>query len=174
MRLQNETEVIEVVVKVHKEDDKSDEFTNEYEIGLTLMNVSHENVVKLYNFIFTEIRFYLVFEFCNQGNLNRLLKKSNHAKQQLLTWASEIAQGMLYLKQFRILHRDLALRNILVHNGIAKIGDFGLARVKYLFQHFAIYFSQLVVVCIYEFYYTMLEFINPYNYNKIELHTIVI
>lgn len=42
----------------------------------------------------------------------------------------KIASGMAYLEEKQLVHRDLAARNVLVgDNNIAKICDFGLARV---------------------------------------------
>ena len=39
----------------------------------------------------------------------------------------DIISGYLYLKNKNILHRDLKPANILMHNGRAKIADFGFA-----------------------------------------------
>lgn len=42
----------------------------------------------------------------------------------------KVASGMAYLEVKQLIHRDLAARNVLIgDNNIAKICDFGLARV---------------------------------------------
>lgn len=42
----------------------------------------------------------------------------------------QVASGMAYLELKQLIHRDLAARNVLIgDNNIAKICDFGLARV---------------------------------------------
>ena len=40
----------------------------------------------------------------------------------------EITRGVQYLTKLNILHRDIKPANILLHNGIAKIADFGFAK----------------------------------------------
>ncbi len=45
----------------------------------------------------------------------------------LLTWTQETACGMEYLAYKRVIHADIAARNVLIDsNNTAKIGDFGL------------------------------------------------
>ncbi|KAI9559738.1 hypothetical protein GHT06_013743 [Daphnia sinensis] len=52
--------------------------------------------------------------------------------RDLLCWSFQIARGMDYLARRRILHGDLAARNVLLaDNNIVKIADFGLAREVY-------------------------------------------
>jgi serine/threonine-protein kinase ULK/ATG1 len=40
----------------------------------------------------------------------------------------QVAQGFEYLKKHNIMHRDLKPANILIHKGVYKIADFGLAK----------------------------------------------
>ncbi|CAG5055924.1 unnamed protein product [Parnassius apollo] len=52
--------------------------------------------------------------------------------RDLLAWAFQIARGMEYLASRKVLHGDLAARNILLaEDNIVKICDFGLARSIY-------------------------------------------
>ncbi|XP_035702908.1 uncharacterized protein LOC118434171 isoform X2 [Folsomia candida] len=57
------------------------------------------------------------------SNNNNLLKTVD-----LLRWACEIASAMAHLSRKRVVHADLAARNILINaHGISKITDFGLS-----------------------------------------------
>ncbi|CAB0039875.1 unnamed protein product [Trichogramma brassicae] len=52
--------------------------------------------------------------------------------QDLLLWAFQVARGMEYLCKRKVLHGDLAARNILLaENNVVKICDFGLAKSMY-------------------------------------------
>lgn len=44
----------------------------------------------------------------------------------------DVAQGLVYLQQIRVIHGDIAARNILVgENGTCKLSDFGLSSDVY-------------------------------------------
>ncbi|XP_066583322.1 platelet-derived growth factor receptor alpha-like [Prorops nasuta] len=52
--------------------------------------------------------------------------------QDLLSWSFQVARGMDYLSARKVLHGDLAARNILLaEDGVVKICDFGLAKNMY-------------------------------------------
>eukprot|EP00005_Dracoamoeba_jomungandri_P008004 CAMPEP_0174266700 /NCGR_PEP_ID=MMETSP0439-20130205/31142_1 /TAXON_ID=0 /ORGANISM="Stereomyxa ramosa, Strain Chinc5" /LENGTH=150 /DNA_ID=CAMNT_0015353819 /DNA_START=19 /DNA_END=468 /DNA_ORIENTATION=- len=69
-------------------------------------------------------------EFMENGDLWSFLKANPHQQMSsFFQWGVEIAKGMEYLHNNDVLHRDLALRNILLSkNLVAKIGDFGMSK----------------------------------------------
>ena len=89
---------------------------------------------------------WLILEFCEHSDLKNILKLKteellsgedngviNH--RCLIKWAFDIANGMQYLVENKIMHGDLAARNILMDenpvNGgypVAKVADFGLSK----------------------------------------------
>ncbi|XP_075234261.1 vascular endothelial growth factor receptor kdr-like [Lycorma delicatula] len=56
--------------------------------------------------------------------------------QDLLCWSFQIARGMEYLASRKVLHGDLAARNVLLaENNIVKICDFGLSKNMYMYKN---------------------------------------
>jgi len=54
--------------------------------------------------------------------------KSLIKTRRLLYWSYQISKGLKYLSDLSIIHRDIALRNMLLtNNDVVKIADFGLA-----------------------------------------------
>lgn len=52
--------------------------------------------------------------------------------RDLLLWSFQVARGMEYLASRKVLHGDLAARNILLTDGnVVKICDFGLSKSMY-------------------------------------------
>lgn len=50
----------------------------------------------------------------------------------LVSWSYQIASGMRFLGSHKVVHGDLAARNIyLCDNNVVKIGDFGLAQFSF-------------------------------------------
>lgn len=81
----------------------------------------------------------LVFEFCNNSDLARVLgvllnpkgKRAYLDAQTALQMARDAAKGLAALHEMNIVHRDISLRNIFIHRASDgsfsfKIGDFGL------------------------------------------------
>jgi serine/threonine protein kinase len=96
---------------------------------------------------------FLLLEFCNEGDLKDFLerkkkwiqkgfeaKPNNSFKsfnsRQLLIFSFDIAKGMEYLASKRVMHGDLAARNVMIASGdndykrtyVAKLADFGLSK----------------------------------------------
>ena len=104
-----------------------------------LKNLRHPNILLFMGACTNPPNFFVVTEFCDNGNLFELL----HSNKQInLNWddkrriAVEVSQGMNYLHSFEppILHRDLKSMNILLDkNYQIKIADFG--STKFLDVH---------------------------------------
>jgi serine/threonine protein kinase len=60
---------------------------------------------------------------------NVVKSSGNFTTVELYRWAYQIANGMDYLETKKVLHADLAARNVLLtEDNVAKISDFGLSR----------------------------------------------
>jgi len=112
--------------------------------ALLLKALRHPNVVACYGCVqvsrdrelFDSDEDPLMFaqEYCDGGSLlDKVRNPSSYSGREALSWAHDVAAGMDYLhsrnKGVRIAHRDLKLENILLSNGRAKVGDFGLSRL---------------------------------------------
>ncbi|CAB5356950.1 unnamed protein product [Rhizophagus irregularis] len=74
--------------------------------------------------------YFLIMQYANGGDLQTYLKNNFNS----LTWddkkklAFQIADGLNYLHNENILHRDLHSKNIVIHENNAKIMDFGISK----------------------------------------------
>ncbi|KAK3090929.1 hypothetical protein FSP39_015809 [Pinctada imbricata] len=93
----------------------------------------HDKLVRLYAVCSETEPIYIVTELMSKGSLLDYLRDEEGHKlkfPQLVDIAAQIASGMSFLEEKKLIHRDLAARNVLVDdNNIAKVADFGLARI---------------------------------------------
>jgi len=102
-----------------------------------MASVNHPNLVRLLAVCMTPCQLMLVTQLMPLGCLLDYVKKnrSDIGSKNLLEWGKQIARGMAYLEENRMVHRDLALRNVLLQTpGRALISDFGLAKLLELDQ----------------------------------------
>ncbi|VDK64658.1 unnamed protein product [Onchocerca ochengi] len=92
-----------------------------------LQHLNHENLIKFIGVCTQSPCFCIVMEYCGQGQLYELIRSGHHIEKDTFgEWARQIGDGMNYLHQKRIIHRDLKSPNILVDDSdILKICDFG-------------------------------------------------
>jgi serine/threonine protein kinase len=95
----------------------------------------HENVVRLYGVVeLANGDVGAVVEFCAQGALVDALygeKARELSRAELLQIAYDAACGVMHLHECKIVHRDIAARNVLLAGKkdlVAKVSDFGMAR----------------------------------------------
>lgn len=128
-KMPNGKKIWVAIKTLHKEhyQDNLAEFLREASV---MIKLDHKHVVKLIG-ITKGPPVGLVQELCPLGSLSNYLINSTDSidNNDIILWASQIAQGMEYLESKRFVHRDLAARNILLATKeLCKISDFGLSR----------------------------------------------
>lgn len=69
-------------------------------------------------------------EYCNEGDLDAYIKKRKYiTEDEAINIMCELIHGFQHLYKHKILHRDLKLANILRHEGVTKIADFGFSKI---------------------------------------------
>ena len=100
------------------------------EISL-LKELSHINIVKLYEVMHTPKKLTLVFEYVEQ-DLKKVIDSTNGKgldMKYLKSFLYQLLKGVDFIHKSKVLHRDLKPQNLLISkDNILKIGDFGLAR----------------------------------------------
>lgn len=72
--------------------------------------------------------FFIVTEFCNGGDLHNYLQANEPEEEEGVVMLKQILNGFKGLHEAGIMHRDLKTANILLHDGVCKIADFGLSK----------------------------------------------
>jgi len=101
--------------------------------GQKLVNIPpHDNLVTFYGVCDDPPA--IILQFCDDGSLlDRLYGPRANDKpalthDELVAIATGVARGLHHLHRERVIHRDVAARNVLLHDGIAKVTDMGMAR----------------------------------------------
>ncbi|KAI0507740.1 hypothetical protein KFK09_013868 [Dendrobium nobile] len=109
-----------------------EKFRNELK---SIGRVHHRNLVRLLGFCHEGSDWILVYEYMNRGSLADLIFQSHEAPpswKQRVSIAMDVARGLYYLHEgcdVAIIHGDIKPENVLIgDDGIAKIGDLGLAK----------------------------------------------
>lgn len=94
-----------------------------------MANLSHPNVLPVFDFGDADDRPYLVMEYVDGGDLRRRMSVGKPMPiEQILRVLRPIAEALAYLHGRGILHRDLKPENILMlGDGTPKVADFGIA-----------------------------------------------
>lgn len=103
----------------------------EMEVEL-LQKIDHPNIIKLFDVRRTKNNYYLVFEFCEKGDLEKYLKKHCEVPLRediIKKLIYDIAGAVRLIHSKNIVHRDIKLANILLTRDFTvKLSDFGFAK----------------------------------------------
>ncbi|KAG2485771.1 hypothetical protein HYH03_015484 [Edaphochlamys debaryana] len=119
---------VKILKDVHDDSSQYQEFLQEVAI---MRKVRHKNVVQFIGACTRKPNLCIVFEYMSGGSVYDYIRREGPLKlSAVLKLASDVARGMDYLHQRKIIHRDLKAANLLMDdNAIVKIADFGVARV---------------------------------------------
>lgn len=94
--------------------------------------LSHNNIVTIYDILEEAETAYIFMEYVDGETLEKILLAETPIDQQLVLWiARQAAEALDYAHARGIIHRDIKPANIMVRkDGVAKIADFGIARVQ--------------------------------------------
>ncbi|KFD49336.1 hypothetical protein M513_09783 [Trichuris suis] len=94
-----------------------------------MRSLLHPNVVLFYGIVLDVEPLKLVMELCDTSLVAYVRDNKGKVKtEKKLRFCRHIACGMEYIASKQLIHRDLALRNCLLKEGVAKVADFGQAK----------------------------------------------
>ncbi|XP_068998129.1 protein tyrosine kinase 2 beta, b isoform X4 [Embiotoca jacksoni] len=122
-------ERVNVAVKTCKDcsPDVMEKFTSE---AVIMKNLNHPNIVKLIGII-EDDPVWIVMELYEYGELGNYLTHNQNKLTNitLVLFSVQICKALVYLEGVNMVHRDIAVRNVLVASpDCVKLGDFGLSR----------------------------------------------
>eukprot|EP01105_Mastigella_eilhardi_P012127 TRINITY_DN2790_c0_g1_i4.p1 TRINITY_DN2790_c0_g1~~TRINITY_DN2790_c0_g1_i4.p1 ORF type:complete len:872 (-),score=204.74 TRINITY_DN2790_c0_g1_i4:16-2631(-) len=96
-----------------------------------LQQLDHKHILKIHGLHEESGCFFIFLEYCENGSLLDMLKEFSALPEELVSqFVSQVLQGLVYLHNQEIVHRDLKCANLLINKmGELKIADFGVAAV---------------------------------------------
>ena len=120
-----------VAIKVLRGDLSSDEkFIRRFQReALSVSNLSHPNIVEVYDVGEEEGSHYIVMEYIDGKTLKQLLKKRESLTlSEVIDIMTQLTDGISHAHESYIIHRDIKPQNIMIEDdGRIKITDFGIA-----------------------------------------------
>lgn len=121
----------EVAVKVLRGDLSTDEkFIRRFQReALSVSNLSHPNIVEVYDVGEEDGQYYIVMEYIEGKTLKQLLNKRGALTlPEVIDIMTQLTDGLSHAHEAYIIHRDIKPQNIMIEdNGTVKITDFGIA-----------------------------------------------
>lgn len=122
----------EVAIKVLREDYSRDPAFRERfrQEAKAAANLSHSNIVTVYDFGFDDDRLFIVMEYIPGTDLNSLIKKKKlYTLEKGIPLVIQACKGLGYAHRAGLVHCDIKPHNFLVTpDGRVKVTDFGIAR----------------------------------------------
>lgn len=124
----NEQVAIKAIPKSYLNSDKKLMELVKTEITI-LKTCQSDNVIKCLDVFQSPCSIFIVTEYCNDQDLQKYLDhKKFLAEDHAVMFLKQILNGFRALHEMEVMHRDLKLANILLHDRICKIADLGFAK----------------------------------------------
>jgi serine/threonine protein kinase len=94
-----------------------------------LQMMDHQNVLRLREALLSDRNCYIVTELCPHGNLEERLRRGPMGDVEIGSVMLQLVEGLRYLRSVGVVHRDFKTANIFLSGSVAKIADFGLAKL---------------------------------------------
>lgn len=122
----------EVAIKTCKEDDSfGSNISNQFlEEAYIMQQFEHKHIIRLIGICSTS-PVLILMELAKFGELKQFLQANRCTidLSKLILYAYQLSTALSYLESKNFVHRDLAIRNVLVHSvDCVKLADFGLSR----------------------------------------------
>jgi serine/threonine protein kinase len=102
-----------------------------------LKKLSHPSVLRCFDVFTSNRNCYIITELCNEGDLESKLRKQKYFPEgKAQSYIRDIFDGLVYLNENQVIHRDIKVANIFINNGKAKIADFGFAKFTRLYLYY--------------------------------------
>ena len=97
--------------------------------ALSVSNLSHPNIVEVYDVGEEDGNYYIVMEYIEGKTLKQLLQKRGALTlNEVIDIMTQLTDGLAHAHEAYIIHRDIKPQNIMIEdNGLVKITDFGIA-----------------------------------------------
>ena len=121
-----------VALKVLRQDRmSSDDFVQRFmKEAQAIGRLSHPNIVTVYD-VGQDNSIYIAMEFLEGSALNEIIDSGLMSSEQVVTLGIQMAEALHYASQKGIIHRDVKPTNIIIRpDGLAKLTDFGIARIE--------------------------------------------
>lgn len=122
-------------IKIITRSVESDEAKSELHALEIIKGLNHPYLLRTEGFFAEQERLIVVMELAENGSLRDMLKKAKKADdsglpvEKLLAYMRHAAEALDYLHEENIFHRDIKPENILLVGKMAKVADFGLAKL---------------------------------------------
>lgn len=116
---------------IAKEKLKTDHIKKLFNTELMVMRkIKHQNVMKLYEFIETKNNYYLIIKYCNRGDLAKFVEKHGRLSEgRAVFYLMQVMNAFRELHAHKVMHRDVKLENIFLHDETIVVGDLGFAKM---------------------------------------------